>query len=128
MNTHFHRKQIIILVLAMVLAAASYWIPLPRQTDVQPSPSRLFGSTDQAVPEETVAYAREPATIWRFPVTVHVPQTAVQVAKQSVKEALPVPLLPEKRWIGQQEFISGDQTPVRHLLLAPVKALDQPGR
>lgn len=29
MNVQLHRKQIIILVLAMVLAIASQWIPLP---------------------------------------------------------------------------------------------------
>ena len=125
MNTHFHRKQVVILVLAMALAAASYWIPLPRQADIQSSPSRMLGPIDQVALKESIAYAREPATIWRFPVTVQAPQTSMQAAtRQSAHEALSVPSSPEKRWISQQDFINGDRIPTQRPLLAPVKGLD----
>lgn len=125
MNMHLHRKQIVILALAMALAAASYLIPLPRQTDIQSSPSRLLGPIDQAAPEEAIAYAREPATIQRFPVTVWVPQTPVQTAAgQSAEEARPGPSLPEKRWNGRQDFTNGDRIPTHSPLTAPVKGLD----
>lgn len=127
MNTHFHRKQVVILVLAMALAAASYWIPLPRQADIQssPSPSRMLGPIDQVALKESMAYAREPATIWRFPVTVQAPQTSMQAAtRQSAHEALSVPSSPEKRWISQQDFMNGDRIPTQRPLLAPVKGLD----
>lgn len=126
MNTHLHRKQIVILALAMALAVASYWIPLPRQTDAQPS--RLFGPIDQATPAEAIAYAREPAAVWRFPVTVQVPQTPVQTAaQQSAAEVRPVPSSPEKRSISPQDFTDGARS-TTYPSLAPVKGFDLPGR
>jgi len=129
MNTHLHRKQIVILALAMALAVASYWIPLPRQTDAQPSSSRLLGPMSQALPEEAIAYAREPATIWRFPVTVKVPQTPVQTtSRPQAEDAHSVMSLTETRWLGQQDFTNGDRNSTRYPLLAPVKGLDQSGR
>ena len=126
MNTHLHPKQIVILVLAMALAAASYLIPLPRETDTQPL--RLPGLIDPAAPAEAIAYAREPATVWRFPVTLQVPRTPVQnAAQRSVEEARPIPFLPEKRLIDQQDFTDGDRIPTTYPSLAPVKGIDLPG-
>lgn len=126
MNMHLHRKQIVILALAIALAAASYWIPLPRQTDAQPP--RLPGLIDQAAPAEAITYVREPAAVWRFPVTVQVPQTPVQTAAQrSAAEVRPIPSLPEERWIGQQDF-TDDARSTTYPSLAPVKGLDIPGR
>jgi hypothetical protein len=126
MNTHLHPKQIVILVLAMALAAASYLIPLPRKTDIQLS--QLPGLLDPAAPAETIAYAREPATVWRFLVTLQVPRTPVQNAVQrSAEEARPVRSLLEERWIGQQDFTDGDRIPTTYPSLAPVKGIDLPG-
>ena len=126
MNTHLHRKQIVILALAMALAVASYWIPLPRQTDAQSS--RLLGPIDPATPAEAIAYARESAAVWRFPVTVQVPQTPVQTAvQQSAAEVRPVPSSPEKRSISPQDFTDGARS-TTHPSLAPVKGFDLPGR
>ena len=126
MNMHLHRKQIVILVLAIALAAASYWIPLPRQTDTQSS--RLFGPVDQATSAEAITYVREPAAVWRFPVTVQVPQTPVQTAvQQSAAEVRPVPSSPEKRSISPQDFTDGARS-TTYPSLAPVKGLDLTGR
>lgn len=125
MNMHLHPKQIVILVLAMALAAASYLIPLPREIDIQPS--QLPGLIDPAAPAEAIAYAREPATVWRFPVTIQIPRTPVQNAVQrSAEEARPVWLLPGERWIGQQDFTDGDRIPTTYPSLAPVKGIDLP--
>ncbi|HOW74807.1 MAG TPA: hypothetical protein P5102_08830 [Candidatus Competibacteraceae bacterium] len=126
MNMHLHRKQIVILVLAIALAAASYWIPLPRQTDTQSS--RLSGPIDQATPAEAITYVREPAAVWRFPVTVQVPQTPVQTAvQQSAEEVHPVPSLSGGRWISPQDFTDGARS-TTYPPLAPVKGLDFSGR
>jgi len=126
MNMHLHRKQMVILALAMALAVASYWIPLPSQTDAQSS--RLFGPIDPATPAEAIAYVREPAAVWRFPVTVQVPQTPVQTAaQQSAEEVRPVPSLSGERWISPQDFTDGARS-TTHPSLAPVKGLDLPGR
>lgn len=37
MNARLHRKQIIMLILALLLAAASFWIPLPQQHSEHPT-------------------------------------------------------------------------------------------
>lgn len=73
MNTQIHRKQIVILILSMVLAIVSYWIPLP--SGYQRLNSELPEMTARPAPMESVTFAREPMTTWRFPVTVRIPQT-----------------------------------------------------
>jgi hypothetical protein len=73
MNTQIHRKQIIILILSMVLAIVSYWIPLP--SGYQRLDPGLSERAAGPVPVESVTFAREPMTAWRFPVTVRIPQT-----------------------------------------------------
>jgi hypothetical protein len=127
MNTHLHRKQIVILALAMALAAASYLIPLPRQTDAQPP--RLLGLIDQATPAEAIAYAREPATIWRFPVTVQVPQTPIPIAARLAEAVESESSLSKSRLMSPQDFTSSDRIPVHYPPQAPVKGFDpSPGR
>lgn len=127
MNTHLHRKQIVILALAMVLAAASYLIPLPRETATQSV--RLLGSIDQVMPEKAIAYAREPATIWRFPVTVQVPQTPISTTARLEEVTESESSLPKSRLMSQQDFTNSDRIPVHYPPLAPVKGFDpSPGR
>ncbi len=129
MNTPIHRKQIVILTLAMGLAAASYWIPLPRQSSNSPLPARMLGSVDQVASEGAVAYARESATIWRFPVTIQAPQTPVQaIAKQSVEKMPSIAPSPDKKWLSQQDLSNGERLPNQNSLLVPVRGLEQPGR
>ena len=123
MNTHLHRKQIVIFALAMMLAAASYWIPLPHQkSGVSSSSSQLFSPIGRAALEEAIVYSREPATIWRFSVAVRAPQAPIQTAKPLAEDVKPVPSLPKPRLISRRDFTNGDRT----FLLAPVKGLDLP--
>lgn len=126
MNTQIHRKQLVILILAMALAAASYWIPLPQQSESYPSSSILRESTRLSVPKEAVTYAREPATIWRFPVIIQAPRTPVRTATAPEKEDIQsVRTAPAARLMDQQDFINGDSVPmVNHPSLMPIKELN----
>ena len=121
MNTQIHRKQIIILVLAMGLAAVSYWIPLPQQSKPDPS-SILRESTNLSTPTESIAYAREPATIWRFPVTVQIPQTPVQATSApQTKETPSDQALPATQLMDQRDFTNDGMV---NFPLMPVKELN----
>ena len=75
MNIQLHRKQVIMLVLAMLLAIASYWIPLPQQSGSPGEPQKLSDPVDRPKGMEELAFARESATLWRFPITVAIPRT-----------------------------------------------------
>lgn len=121
MNTQIHRKQIIILVLAMALAAVSYWIPLPQHSKPYPS-SILRESTNLSTPTETIAYAREPAAIWRFPVTIQTPQTPIQAASaHQTKKPQPDQTLPAARLMDQRDFTNNGTV---NFPLMPVKELN----
>ena len=121
MNTQIHRKQIIILVLAMALAAVSYWIPLPQKSNPYPSPI-LRESTNLSTPTEIVAYAREPATIWRFPVTIQIPRTPIQATSApQIKETQSDQVLPATRLMDQRDFANDGRV---NFPLMPVKELN----
>ncbi|HPF59026.1 MAG TPA: hypothetical protein P5149_13255 [Candidatus Competibacteraceae bacterium] len=122
MNTQIHRKQIIILVLAMALAAVSYWIPLPQKSQLYSS-STLGESPNLSTPAETLAYVREPATIWRFPVTLQMPQKApiqAALAPEKKETQLDQPL-PATQLINQRDFTNNGMT---NPSLVPVKELN----
>lgn len=121
MNTQIHRKQIIILVLAMALAAASYWIPVPRKSELYSS-SMLRESSTLSAPTETITYVREPATIWRFPVTIQAPRTPVPAASVVQMENTPsIDGLPSARLMDQRDFADDD---IISSPLMPVKELN----
>ena len=123
MNTPLHRKQIFILALAATLALASYWIPLPpHQNDAQRGFSR--GSDEQIALVETVDYLRQPAAVWRFPVTVQAPQTPIGTAHQPAKLADVPATLPENHLINQKDFVDDAHSPAFDSLMAPVKSPD----
>jgi len=122
MNTQIHRKQMIILGLAMALAAASYWIPLPQQSEPYSSPLVLRESTNHSsASTETLAYAREPATIWRFPVTLQAPRTSLQTASAPPTEETQPDQAPAARLMDQQDFVKDGKT---SFPLMPVKELN----
>ena len=76
MNIQLHRKQVIMLLLAMLLAIASYWIPLPQQPTYPEERAKLSKPAEKTKLVEPLAFTRESATMWRFPITVAIPQPA----------------------------------------------------
>lgn len=64
MNIQIERKQIIMLVLSIMLAVGSYWIPLPPSASM--GNPKLPEMVAQSTPVESRIFAREPATAWRF--------------------------------------------------------------
>lgn len=64
MNAKIQTKQMITLVLSIMLAIGSYWIPLLPSASI-PNP-KLLKMVAQSNPVESRIFAREPATAWRF--------------------------------------------------------------
>ncbi|MCP5158776.1 MAG: hypothetical protein H6975_05060 [Gammaproteobacteria bacterium] len=125
MNTQIHRKQIVILALAMALAAASYWIPLPQSSDPYPSPSMLRESTNLSALTESITYAREPATIWRFPVIIQVQQTPIQAVSAPQPEARQsAQTLPAVQLMDQRDFVNDSNMLKPNAPLMLIKELD----
>jgi hypothetical protein len=123
MNMQIHRKQIIILMLAIALAAASYWIPLPQQSEPNSSSLILHEPTPSSAPSaKTIRYARESATIWRFPVTIQAPQTPVRTAStppaEGMQPAQALPAMPPL--MDRRDFVNGED----NIPLMPVKELN----
>lgn len=116
MNTQIHRKQIIILILSMVLAIVSYWIPLPSgyQRLNQGSPEMAA----RPIPVESETFAREPMTAWRFPVTVRIPRT---IAPADNAETLPDNnAQPVKHTINLWELSNGEESHLNNSRLVPI--------
>ncbi|HHW76007.1 MAG TPA: hypothetical protein GX399_03085 [Xanthomonadaceae bacterium] len=91
MNIQLHRKQIFILIIAMALAIASYWIPSPRQL----APVEAESSLSEPVRNPMSV---ESATTRRFPEAERVPPTGVQPASAVKTGYLPsAPELPPTR-------------------------------
>jgi len=63
-NTQIQRKQIIVLVLSIMLAVGSYWIPL--RPSIPMFNPELPEMVTQSTPVKSGISAREPATAWRF--------------------------------------------------------------
>lgn len=116
MKTQSHQKQIILLVLSMVLAMMSYWIPLP------PGPQILNpGFPEATVPAtltESAPSNREPATAMRLPVTAGTPQTTNPAdnvvtrpddSTKSVKNLIELPQLSDD-----------ERNPLNHSKLVPI--------
>lgn len=78
MNTTIHRKQIIMLVLSMALAIGSYWIPLPPESHTANSAKSFREEVVPPASIESISFAHEPITTWRFPITVRTSSTAAQ--------------------------------------------------
>jgi hypothetical protein len=116
MNIQLHRKQIIMLVLAMLLAIVSYWIPLPQQPVPAVEPPKLSEPVEKTQRVEPVVFARESATMWRFPITVAVPQTVQEDPVIRYEEPRPAPPWAARQLIGawktgdSETFRSGKPT------------------
>ena len=128
MNIQLHRKQVIILGLAMILAVASYWIPTPPQSLPLGSRPGLSDPVGGSGPTESIAFAREPATTWRFPVAGQIPQTipSRSEAAARVEDAPLEQPSPGKQFLDPRELANGDATRLGNVLIVPVKNPDHP--
>jgi len=127
MNIQLRRKQILILGMAMLLAVASFWIPMPQQSAPQnatPERSKPVGGSGAA---EAIVYAREPASAWRFAVSEHMPKSAPAGEGAAIDPAVPGEVSAATRWLDPREL--GNGAPARlgdKALILPVKNLEQP--
>ena len=127
MNIQLHRKQIVIVGIAMILAVASFWVPLPRQSTAsgsEPGSPNLIG---RSAPVGAIAFAREPATIRRFPVGEQILQTMVYAEPTAKAENRPATeSLPTTQFLDQRDLANGGSTRLGNVLVVPVKNPDQP--
>lgn len=125
-----HSKQIVILTLAVVLAIASYWIPLPKQGGPQTLIPPASEPAGQSAPNQSMTFAREPAITARFPVMVRIPQSAVQAQPETQGKFGTVdsrsPHLPIR--LDATDLANGDGIRPGNPTLAPVKDSDHSSR
>lgn len=128
MNTRLHRKQIVIVGMAMMLAIASFWVPSPQPTASGPE-SGVSEPIRHSVPVEAIAFAREPATTRRFPVAEQIPQTTAYTdSSAKTKHDLSTESLPTTQFLDPRELGNGDSAQLGKVLVVPVKNLDQPSK
>ncbi|MBK7542075.1 MAG: hypothetical protein IPP10_11240 [Candidatus Competibacteraceae bacterium] len=128
MNIQLQRKQIIILGLAMSLAVASYWIPIPQRHLPPLAQPELSEPANISTINDSIAFIREPATAQRFPVAEQVVQSLPSRSGLIAKASEPVSVrsLSRKQFIEPQELGNGDTARLGNVLLVPVKNLDLP--
>lgn len=128
MSIKLHRKQVVMLGLAMLLAIASYWIPLPQQPTSPQEQPRLSEPVEKTGLEEPLAFARESTTPWRFPITVAIPQTARPELMARSGEPYPAPSLVAKHLIDVREIGNDDALRLDEPAFVPTKDLERPLR
>lgn len=99
MKVKLHRKQALLIGLAIVLAFASYWIPAPQQTPSEQTTRELPKPTVGSRATESITVAREPALTERFSITAQLEQP---LTVSSTLERRPLLF----SWIGRQEVTS----------------------
>lgn len=132
MNIQLHRKQIVILSLALLLAVASYWIPAPEKPS---SANSLLGTSTAVVPQ----VAPQPAPVITAPIAAEPLPTAQLVVEplaqpQALKNSppktnahLPKQAPPSKSsFLDARDLVNGNTFPVGTMLLVPIKNFDLP--
>jgi hypothetical protein len=104
MNMQLHRKQVFMLVLAMLLAIASYWIPLPQRPVSSDEGQKLSDPVKNASFVEQVIFARESATQWRFPIAVAIPRTPQPESVVQVSDPRSAQSWVTRQWIDVREI------------------------
>jgi hypothetical protein len=128
MSIQLHRKQVIMLVLAMLLAIASYWIPLPQQPASSQEQPKLSEPAEKTMLEEPLAFARESTTPWRFPITVAIPRTTRPELMARSGEPYPAPSLVAEHLIDVREIGNDDALRLNVPAFVPIKDLERPFR
>lgn len=123
MNIQLHRKQIVILGLAMVLAVASYWIPTP-QRPLSPTPGPSVSKSVGHSQPITATFDREVATSRRFSVAESVAQTVIPSHFTSeTKDASLSQAQANSQFLSFGDFAKGKIPEVDYTVLMPVKNL-----
>lgn len=127
MNIQLQRKQTIIVGLAMTLAVASYWIPMPqRSTALETEPS-LTEPVESSKAMNAIAFAREPSMTQRFLVADQLIPVEPPQLDSAVLDAQRVsqPSSSQKHFLKPQELGNGGSARLDNMLLVPVRNLDQ---
>jgi len=104
MNMQLHRKQVFMLVLAMLLAIASYWIPLPQRPVSSEEGQKLSDPVKNVSFVEQAIFARESATQWRFPIAVAIPRTPQPESVVQVSDPRSARSWATRQWIDVREI------------------------
>lgn len=128
MNHQIHRKQIIVLVLALLLAMASYLIPLPQRPDQQPQ-SGVYAPAKQAVPAKPPIVTRETAITWQSPIKTQIPQVSASVLDVGTGEASQAQSMTVKGLASRDNLASDEKIQAAAAPLLSLKKIDPlPGR
>ena len=121
MNIQLQRKQAIMLVLAILLAIASYWIPLPRQPAPAVESPKLSEPVEKSLIVDSVVFARESATMWRFPITAVIPQTMQKDPMVQSEDRRPLSPWAARQMIDAREIGNGETLRLGKPTFAPTK-------
>ncbi|MBL8258283.1 MAG: hypothetical protein JNM60_00510 [Candidatus Competibacteraceae bacterium] len=128
MNMQLQRKQIIIVGLAMTLAVASYWIPMPQRSLSLEGERSLSKPVELSKMANSIAFAREPSMTQRFLVADQLiqagPLPSGPVAGDAPKVADPASA--QRHFLKPQELENAGSARLDNMLLVPVRNLDQP--
>ena len=127
MNMQLQRKQIIIVGLAMTLAVASYWIPMPQRSLSLEAERSLSEPVELSKMANSIAFAREPSMTQRFLVAEQLisaePLPSGPVAGGAPKVAEPAST--PRHFLKPQELENAGSARLDNMLLVPVRNLDQ---
>jgi hypothetical protein len=127
-DQQLHRKQIVMLVLATVLAIGSLWIPLPQQAAQQTSKSVFSEPGGRFAPIDSMTFAREPATASRFSVMASIPPTAIpadSIIQDKAGKDDGRPGQPSSLKLNSHDLANGDKIRSGNPPLAPIKDYDR---
>lgn len=123
MNHQIHRKQIIVLVLALLLAMVSYLIPLPQRPDQQPK-SGVYAPVKQVVPAKPPVVTRETAITWRFPIKTQMPQVSASILDVGTGDASQAQSMTVERLVSRDNLASDEKIQAAAAPLLSLKKID----
>lgn len=129
MNIQLHRKQIVILGLALILAVASYWIPAPQK----PSSISVLLETpkveSQSAPLNLPPSVSSPLPTAQFLIVEPLPQqpplhenVAPKINTQPAAQHLPS----KSSFLNARDLVNSKTVRIGDILLVPIKNFDLP--